>query len=168
MKPVPSQGILSEWLDYNPETGVFLWRKYPGGSAKLGSPAGGLDDEGYWIIRLLKQQYKAHRIAWVMVYGEQPTCVIDHINGIKDDNRIENLRAATLSGNRRNGKIHRDNKSGYKGVCWEPRVKGRPWKATIRFEGRSISLGYFADPYEAHLAYCAAAKKYFGEFARFA
>lgn len=168
MKPVPSQAVLSEWLEYNPETGVFLWRKYPGGSARLGSLAGGLDDEGYRTIRLLKQQYKAHRLAWTMVYGEQPACVIDHINGIKDDNRIANLRPASLSENRRNGKAHSDNKSGYKGVHFEPKVKGRPWRAAIRVNGRSMTIGYFANPYEAHLAYCAAAKKYFGEFARFA
>jgi hypothetical protein len=97
-----------------------------------------------------------------MVYGEDPgEKRIDHINGKKWDNRIENLRLATCAENNRNQKRRRNNRSGYKGVYYG----GRAWKARIVFDGKTIQLGRYKTRQEAHAAYCKAATELHGEFA---
>lgn len=89
--------------------------------------------------------------------------VVDHVNGEPADNRRSNLRICTHAQNMRNRKTSKANKTGFKGVY---AVRGR-WASQIQFEGKGIHLGTFRSPEEAHLAYCEAAKRYHGEFARF-
>lgn len=88
--------------------------------------------------------------------------LLDHINCDPADNRIVNLREANMSENKRNSGPHKDNKSGYKGVS----SKGNRWRAEIWIEGNRIRLGTFTTPEEAYSAYCSAAKKHHGKFAR--
>ena len=99
------------------------------------------------------------------MHGSFPEDMIDHINGSKGDNRIENLRQATRSQNLANQKINSVNTSGLKGVSW--RKDRNKWHTQIRVSGKLKHLGYYIDKHEAHVAYCKAADKYHGEFANY-
>lgn len=144
-----TQERLKELLDYNPKTGVFTNKITRSSKAKKGAVAGGIRTEKngdrYVAIKLDNNQYLAHRLAWLYVYGFMPDCLIDHIdnNGCKTDNRIENLRLATHKQNQENRGIPKNNTSGIKGVSWDSR-SGR-WKAAIKHNGKSICLGYYAN-----------------------
>jgi hypothetical protein len=95
-----------------------------------------------------------------------PAGEVDHINGVRADNRIANLRLATMSQNRANAKRRSDNRSGLKGVSWcAPRSK---WRAQIKTGGRSQHLGLFGSAEAAHAAYSREATRVFGEYARLA
>lgn len=154
---------LLEALDYDPETGDFFRLDI---ALRGGAPIGSYLDNQYKRICIDYQEYLAHRLAWFYVNGEWPSNDIDHINGVRGDNRICNLREATRQENLRNGR-GRPSKSGLKGVNFRSGLT-RPWYARIYPEkGRKIHLGYFLTAEEAHAAYCEAATKYFGEFARF-
>jgi hypothetical protein len=157
---------LRELLAYDPETGEFVWLKSPRNSVPKGAVAGSLNGRGYTCITALGKVYRAHRLAWLHVYGSWPADDIDHINGEPTDNRIANLREATRSQNQANSRIRKDNSSGSKGVIWERRRQ--KWEAQIRVNGKRRHLGYFTCKEEAARAYAAAAKQAFGEFARLA
>jgi hypothetical protein len=156
---------LHELLSYNAETGVFRWRvdKW---RAKKGSIAGVVKaGDGSHQIKIDQRGYLAHRLAWLYVHGYWPSNDIDHINGIRDDNRIANLREATRRENLQNTRRRRTNKWG-KGVT---HVSRQSWQARIRVGSARLHLGPFDTPdEEAHRAYCEAAVAYHGEFARFA
>ncbi len=155
---------LRKALSYDEATGVFHWI----GSGKgrvVGSVAGHLDGLGYVSISVNSKRYKAHRLAWLYVYGCLPNQPLDHRNCIRHDNRIANLRLATHFLN--NGNVRSYNKFGFKGVSYHPkRTSYKKWRAQIMVRGEPIYLGHFATPEEAHEAYVLAAKKHFGEFAR--
>jgi hypothetical protein len=146
-----------ELLSYDPLTGVFVWKR---GRAK-GQEAGWRHGKGYRTIRVDRRSYLAHRLAWLFVTGEWPT-QIDHINGDRADNRIENLREATPTQNMCNRK-EGWGVSGFKGVVRNK--TGHKWVAQIRFQNTLHRLGTFASREAAHEAYKAAAAKMHGEFA---
>ena len=153
---------LREHLDYDPETGVFTRRTTISNCVQIGYVAGGKSTNGYIRLRVLNKKYSAHRLAWLYVYGSWPSKHLDHINGIRDDNRVANLREATPSENSRNMKKRRSARCKLKGV----RVyKGR-FLAQICVRGKNVHLGCYDTEEEAHAAYLAAAKKEFGAFAR--
>ncbi len=155
---------LREILNYNPETGIFSWKNPNQGKAKKGQIINGWNaGKGYKMVGLDFHRYYLHRLAWQYVYGKPPKNQIDHINCIKTDNRICNLREATATQNAHN-MLSRKNISGYKGVYFERRT-GK-WFSAIRANGKSIHLGTFNAPQKAHDAYAKAARKHFGEFAR--
>lgn len=155
---------LLELLDYSPETGLFIWRKTRGGSAHKGTIAGAIDGNGYINIRVLRKTYKAHRLAWFYMHGQWPKIDIDHRDGNKTNNAIENLREATDAQNVANSNVRRDNTTGYRGVR---KLKYcNKWGARITENGKRRSLGNFTSPEEAYAAYCDAARKHFGQFAR--
>jgi hypothetical protein len=106
---------------------------------------------GYRQIQINKKCYKEHRLAWLYVHGTLPTNHIDHINGNKHDNRIDNLREATHSENHQNRCTQHNNTSGFTGVVWHKREN--KWQSRISIDGVRVQLGYFNTPYEAHLAY---------------
>src|SRR5687768_10659471 len=112
----PDEAKLRELLDYNPITGVFTWKIDRTGTALSGTEAGTVDFRGYRVISIMGKDYKAHILGWFLYYGEWPNANIDHINGIKLNNWIDNLRVSVLSGNHFNTPKRADNKSGYKGV----------------------------------------------------
>jgi hypothetical protein len=99
----------------------------------------------------------------MLAYGEFPEMSIDHINGIKTDNRLQNLRLATKSQNALNSKRHKDNTSGYKGVSWNKRLA--KWGARITINGKYKHIGLFKNVEDAASAYAAAAYMHHGEFA---
>lgn len=159
-----SYELLRELLAYDPDTGIFTWKVDVARNVKAGSVAGSTVGIGYRNIRIYRLAYRAHRLAWLFMTGKWPIDMIDHINGVRDDNRFANLREATCEQNRRNSGKHAASGSGFKGVSWK---EGRGWRAYIHVQGKQRHLGYFSTPGKAHAAYVAAAKKYHGEFARF-
>ncbi len=159
---------LHEVLNYNPETGLFTWRVCMGNRAMAGAVAGTPHANGCIHITVDRQIYKAHRLAWFYMTGEWPTAEVDHRDMNGSNNRWLNLRMATKSQNMANRGTQTNTSSGLKGAY---RYKageryGKPWQAGIQVDGKKLHLGHFATAEEAHAAYCVAAKKYFGEFAR--
>lgn len=111
-------------LDYNPETGVFIWkhRDIPGSrNSRFAGKVTGCKSGKCIYINLNNKVYKAHRLAWAHFYGEWPDLEIDHINLDSYDNRISNLRLATRSQNEQNKRVRKDNNTGFKGVSFDER-----------------------------------------------
>ena len=165
IKPVfITQAYLKEIVTYDNESGEFRWR-ITRLKAKAGKLAGNVHKpSGYRQIKIDGHVYHAHRLAWLYVHGEWPQHLIDHIDGNRDNNALSNLRAATDAESSRNRGIQKRNKSGYKGVRWHA-PSGR-WNARIIVDYKEIYLGLFDDPYEAHLAYREASKRYHGAYGR--
>lgn len=158
MNEVPIER-LRQLLDYDPSTGTFTW-KVTYGNARAGVVAGGLHPTYfYWKISIGGKMFGAHRLAWAMTYGVWPPNQIDHINGIRNDNRISNLRLATIAQNSANARRPL-NKSGYRGVSFH-----RERKKWMVYAGGKY-IGYFTCPKAAHEAYVAASRATYGEFAR--
>jgi hypothetical protein len=149
-------------LDYNADTGQFVWRNPSSDKMKPGQSAGTI--ERYLQIRLGGKRYLAHRLAWLYMTGAWPDRQIDHINGDKLDNRWANLRLATPTQNNANAVARKRNSSGFKGVTWHSR--NRKWQAQIAANGRHFYLGQFETAEAAAEAYQQAAARLHGEFAR--
>lgn len=158
-----NQELLKACLRYDPDTGIFFWLK-SAGRLPAGSYAGSPTADGYLQITVGGKNFKAHRLAWLYIYGSFPSGNLDHINRRKMDNRIDNLRLATRAQNMRNVARSATKKSGLpKGVTWA--AKGRKhFRATVYVAGRAIYVGVFDSEQDAHKAYCDEAKKHFGEY----
>lgn len=159
---------LREVLDYDPETGVFTWKCREGvlkerNTQFAGKRAGYRLPHGYRRITVDKVKYYEHRLVWLYVYGAWPM-QIDHINMVRDDNRIANLRLATTSQNMANQKSPKHNTSGFKGVSYD-QSRNR-WFSTLHKDRKLMFRARFDTAEEAAAAYAKAAKKHFGEFAR--
>lgn len=127
--------VINNLLDYNPLTGVFRWIK------RNGNIAGYITSHGYICITINRSQYYAHRLAWIYCYGDCKGFEIDHINGNRRDNRIENLRLVTKELNQRNRAKNKNNKSGFTGVFW---CKGiEKFRVRIKVNGKENHIGYF-------------------------
>lgn len=176
-KLLPDVSLVRGLLSYEPATGVFLWRertpahfdsKHPWEWKKWNAkyanqPAGSLQ-RGYIKINLGGDMVYAHRLAWLLSYGEPVPPEIDHINGNRTDNRIANLRGADRSGNSRNSGIRRDNTTGAKGVTFD-KATGK-FRVTVSINGKHHRLGRFVTLKEAVTARREAAERLHGEFAR--
>lgn len=147
-----AEKLLKEYLSCDSDTGVLTWKKKPATNAKIGGIAGSKSC-GYIKIRFRNKLYCAHRIAWLFAYGEWPKQIIDHINGIKDDNRICNLRDVSNRENQRNRKAHRSGR--LVGATFDKSDKR--WKSRVKKNKKPIHLGGFDTEIEAHEAY----KNYF-------
>ena len=148
---------LRELLHYDPSTGIFVWRVNHGVSVKAGMQAGYLSDYGYIRIRVDGFRSSAHRLAWLYVYGRHPNGEIDHINRVRDDNRLCNLREVTRSQNQQNTLLQSNNTSGFKGVSWSKKVNR--WQAHIYIKGSHKYLGYYDSAEDANAAYVKAASE---------
>jgi len=144
---------LREVLNYDPETGIFT-RNMKSGVKKV---AGSKCNE-YLRICIDKKEFYQHRLAWFYFYGEWPVNFIDHINNIKTDNRIKNLRDITDQQNKQNRGKAKRNTTGYKGVVYSKR--DNVFYGRIRHNGKMVHLGSFKKPKDAYSAYCQAAAKY--------
>lgn len=151
-----TQEKLKEILDYDSATGVFTWKKN-------GKIAGSRNKKKYVLIMHADISYRAHRLAWLYVYGDPIPDILDHIDGNRENNAIDNLRACTHSENNANRKLSDKSISGLKGVSYD----GKKWAAFIKKDGKSKHLGSYSTKEEAYSAYCKEAKELFGEYARF-
>ena len=131
----------NEYLQYNPETGDIIWIQIKAKAyrIKVGQIAGSIDSHGYLQIQFQGKKYKAHRVAWYLHYGVWPTNEIDHINGIKNDNRINNLRDVIRSKNQFNQKRHREKTVKY--YYYDKR--GQKWKVQTQINSKQKQLGLF-------------------------
>ncbi len=137
--------------DYDATTGHLYW-KISRGKSKVGKVAGTVDSSGYLVVRVFGQGYKAHRIAWLIVYGKWPEKDLDHKDGNKLNNAILNLREATPAENQQNKhRAHMDSNTGLLGVWYYPSLK--KFKSGIAINGKITHLGYFDTAEAAHAAY---------------
>ena len=173
MRKLPTQVHLQEWFDYDPETGIFVWRKEPCQiGSMLGNIAGSIRENGYVTLSVPGfGQYRAHLMAWIYVHGLTiGGAEIDHEDTNPSNNAIGNLRLATPTQQQQNRKVQSNNRSGLKGAYYHACHKGKKWRSQIKIDEngvkRLIFLGYFHTAQEAHEAYGRAALTYFGNFAR--
>lgn len=155
-------------LDYDPATGIFMWRSRndvgKGWNIRFaGSRAGRIEKKGYRGIGINRIRYRSNRLAWLWMTGSWPEHQIDHRNRNHADDRWDNLRPATNAQNKRNAKVRKDSETGLKGVCRH----GCGWRARIQTDGKRRVLGYFSTKEEARAAYRRAAAREHGEFACF-
>lgn len=154
-----SPDFIKQCVRYEPETGKLYWRERPAHLFLYRSDAKGWNRKhagretftfrlpnGYLQGAVKKVHLYAHRVAWAIAKGYWPL-EIDHINGIKDDNRLINLREVTTTQNRQNGRLHRDNTSGVIGVTW--REKFKTWRVRIVVNKKEVCLGCFKNFDEA-------------------
>jgi hypothetical protein len=164
IKPDHSPEYIRSLLDYDPESGIMVWKKGRRGGCKKGDVAGNKRKDGRWMIIVDFKHYLRSRLAWFHFYGKWPVADIDHKNLARDDDRIDNLREATRSQNLANREKKISNRSGYKGVSFD-KSRGR-WQSSISCDKKRKNLGRFNCPTAAYLAYCRAAKELHAEFAR--
>jgi len=158
-----TQQELKEFLHYDQDTGIFTWIKRAARCIKIGDVAGTKHPDGYVCITLSGKRYLAHRLCWLYVYGEVPENQIDHINCIRNDNRICNLRKATKAENSYNQKLRKNNTSGVKGATWSK--KDKKWHAQFNFNNKIIFVGQFKNLQDAKHSIEQARLKYHGEYA---
>ncbi|WP_425350170.1 HNH endonuclease [Brucella oryzae] len=144
-----------ELFDYEPGTGRLVWKHRPRAEFKNdcrfkhwnrtypGVEAGCVCKRtGYRVISLCPTTYRSHRIVWSWVYGDiSTTDQIDHINGVRDDNRLPNLRAVSFDENLRNTALRSTNKTGVHGLYYS--VRQNRWTASISDKGKKTHLGTF-------------------------
>lgn len=156
---LPAPSTLRQLLRYEPDKGKLFWRRRPIGmfpdrrawkiwnTRYAHKEAFTSFSNGYRDGRIFDRAYRAHRVVWAIVYGETPSMEIDHIDGDRANNRIENLRLVTGAENQRNKGLNKNNTSGVLGVCWD---KGRgKWMARISHKGKAVSLGRFDNKNDA-------------------
>jgi hypothetical protein len=166
---------LERLFSLDPKTGILMHKPRPirfghAGVDKcwnaqwVGKEAGVKGTQGHIYVRIFNKSYAAHRVIWAMVHRRWPKNEIDHINGVYDDNRVENLREATHLENMKNQKIRTDNTSGHRGVSMCP--KTGKWLAYITKDKKFTFLGRFERLDDAVRARKAAAHEMYGEFNR--
>lgn len=140
--------LIKKRLQYNQDTGDLIWTTLPRFSRKkVGEPVRTLDGHGYYVVCVDKNYYRAHRVAWFLYYGSWPKHHLDHINGCRTDNKILNLREASVRENGQNMKIHRN------GRLVGTLLKNKKWSSRISIKNKKIHLGVFSTEEEAHIMY---------------
>ena len=137
-----TQELVMSLFTYNPENG-YLNRKTTTGGCSIGERVGYIELNGYRRTRIKGRQYAEHRIIWLLIYGNLPNCQIDHINRLKNDNRVINLRLANASQNQQNIPIKGNNTTGVCGVSYHKQAK--KFTSRIVVDGKQIFLGLFKD-----------------------
>lgn len=156
MKTNTTQARLKELFSYDEKTGD-LTRILDIGGAKIGDIAGSMK-RGYKTIRVDGSSYYAHRLVWLYVYGHFPKLMLDHINRIRSDNRLVNLREVSVSENNQNTSISKNNSTGYSGISFH-KATGK-YQARIGVDGKSKYLGIFISIKNAIVAQTEAKLKY--------
>ena len=157
-----TQEILKSLFDYDEVSGNLIWKINHPGVMNVGKIAGSYH-QGYIRIVVNGKKYLSHRLIWLMNYGYWPS-YIDHINGVRNDNRLSNLRIASMKFNSWNQKITTKNTSGIKNVFWHPQAK--KWRVRVWAGGKGVSGGLYSDKNDAKIAAINLRNKLHGEFAR--
>lgn len=144
-------------ISYESETGNFFWNVNSGSRAKIGQKLGSYDMYGYLTVRINKKSYKLHRLAWFYVHKIWPENDVDHINGIRNDNRLCNLRCASRKTNLENRTCKSESETGLYGAYYDKRK--RKYYSAISHHNIKIHLGMFESAQEAHNAYIDAKQK---------
>jgi len=152
-----TQDELKSLLKYDPETGIFKWLVNRS-NVSCGDVAGTITPKGYITIGVNGSGRQAHRLAWLYMTGKWPEQQIDHINGIKGDNRFCNLRDVSPSGNSKNQRLCKNNKTGITGVFWL--TNASKWCAEIKVNYERKYLSLTGDFFEACCARKSAENKY--------
>lgn len=161
IKKYPEKNIIEHLFYY--VDGNLFWKNPSSLRVKNGTLAGYLDKKGYQIVCISGKNYRVHRLIWILHNGDiSENLQIDHINGIKNDNRIENLRLSTNSQNACNVGKKINNTSGVKNVCWNKEIE--KWAAYITVNGKTKHLGYFIDKNNAIDVATKSRKLYHGEY----
>ena len=157
-----TQAQVTDCFEYR--NGLLYWRgvTHPNKACWIDKPAGSIHKTGYRHITWLGKVHKAHRLIFLMHHGYLPP-EVDHINGERADNRIENLRAANRSENQCNRPALASNTSGYPGVSWHK--KSKAWLVRVMKNGKTHMVGYFKDLELAGLVSAEARAKFHGQFA---
>lgn len=156
MKPIVTQERLKEVLSYDPDTGLFRWKKSLSNRGPVGAIAGRVTQRGCIVIGIDTRPYKAHRLAFLYINGDWPVNKVDHRDGDPTNNAWENLRDVTQKVNSENARKPRsNNKSGLMGV----RTGKNKFYAHITCSGVNNYLGGYDTAQEAHEAYLAAKRK---------
>lgn len=157
MKSMPVEEV-RRLFDYSNEAGGLVWKVSPARAVKPGSRAGTHNGEGYRTVCIKRNFFLEHRLVWAHVYGAWPSLQIDHINGVRDDNRISNLRDVSPSINQQNKRsAPKSSKSGVLGAHLRSNGTYQP---KIRVDGRCVALGTFKTAQEANEAYLSAKRKH--------
>lgn len=138
-----TQSNLQDVLTYTPETGEFSWIVPPVGWIYQGDIAGSINKNGYRYITVNKKKYLAHRLVWLYVHGYLPEGDLDHVDRVRTNNKVENLREVSRQCNIRNSPNRVTNTSGVKGVCWCKKMN--KWKARITVNYVETHLGCSED-----------------------
>lgn len=153
---------IKDYLTYNESTGEFVWKISVKGTRGIGKQAGTLTNKGYMDVCIRGKKYGLHRVAFYFKIGKMPSNV-DHINGIKSDNRWCNLRPASIRENAFNTN-KRSPKSGFKNVYYDKRGVKKWFVVVFDSQGKKQHLGYFLTPEEANTIAVKARKEFHGDF----
>lgn len=161
-KFMPSRDRILELVSYDQNTGIFIRKIKTNRNHVIGEQVGTLSSAGYLVIQIDKEKYYAHRIAYFLLTGEQPI-VVDHVNGIRTDNRAVNLRSATRCQNVYNMKKTARNRSGHKNIHWNNR--SHKWDVHMHANKKSHWIGCYSSLEDAIEASNLMRIKLHGEFA---
>lgn len=153
-----TQQRLQELFAYDPETGLLTRKVRVGSRGPIGQVVGSSVGAGYLAVSIYYEKFILHRLIWLYVYGDWPQHDIDHINGIKTDNRLANLRHVTRSENQHNMRSRKNNTSSVVGVRRSASKNG--WRARITVNSKEIHIGSYPTSAQAAEAYRAAKKIY--------
>lgn len=142
---------LKEIISYDPASGGFLWKVSRSKKVKVGARIGSWDLYGYQTVRIDGRSYKLHRLAWLYMTGEWPVGDVDHINGVRHDNRFSNLRDVPRGQNLENRRAANPGKKS--GLPLGVHRERYAFSARISRDNCSIVLGHFPTPEEASAAY---------------
>ena len=160
-----TQERLKELFDY--QDGQLIWKVKKAQCVKIGTAAGwanrDVHGQQYINVEIDNKSYKVHRLVFMYHHGYFPSR-IDHIDGNRFNNKIENLREVTASQNAQNSKFRKNNTSGYKNVFFEKR--NQKWRVLLQVDGVSRSFGYYKDVELAGLVAAEARDKFCGQYAR--
>ena len=155
---------ISNYIKYNPTYGEVVWEVSRNSNAPAGSIINSKHKHGYIQFKFNYKMYLAHRVAWFLYYGEWPKGFIDHIDGVRDNNKITNLRLATRLENSHNRLPNKRSKSPFKGVAFVK--KSNRWQVQISYNKKVIYIGQYDTDLEAAIAYNIKATQLFGRFAK--
>lgn len=155
-----NQEYLKSILHYNPETGSFIWLVKSGSNNLIGSYAGSITNRRYVSVGINDKRYMAHRLAFLYMTGYWPKDQVDHVNGIRDDNRWINLSEANNSQNQHNKNVNINNLLGIKGVS----SHGKNYRAYFSINNKRYHIGTYKTIEEAKNARDEFAKSHNNEY----